>query len=44
MCIRDSTTAVLDPETNEWILNGEKIFITNGALALKESDLSLIHI
>ena len=28
------TTAVLDPETNEWILNGEKIFIT----------LSLIHI
>ena len=32
------TTAVLDPETNEWILNGEKIFITNGALALKESD------
>jgi acyl-CoA dehydrogenase len=32
------TTAVLDPETHEWILNGEKIFITNGALALKESD------
>ncbi|HQF71817.1 MAG TPA: acyl-CoA dehydrogenase family protein, partial [Promineifilum sp.] len=32
------TTAVLDPETNEWVLNGEKIFITNGALALKESD------
>ena len=24
------TTAVLDPETNEWVLNGEKIFITNG--------------
>jgi len=32
------TTAVLDPATNEWVLNGEKIFITNGALALKESD------
>ena len=32
------TTAVLDPDTNEWIINGEKIFITNGALALKESD------
>ncbi len=32
------TTAVLDPETNEWILNGEKIFCTNGALALDESD------
>jgi acyl-CoA dehydrogenase len=32
------TTAVLDPETNEWILNGEKIFCTNGSLALEESD------
>ncbi|HSH02945.1 MAG TPA: acyl-CoA dehydrogenase family protein [Anaerolineae bacterium] len=32
------TTAVLDPETNEWIINGEKIFITSGSLALKESD------
>ncbi len=32
------TTAVLDPGTNEWILNGEKIFITNGKLALDESD------
>ena len=32
------TTAVLDPDTNEWILNGEKIFITNGKLALDESD------
>lgn len=25
-----STTAVLDPETNEWVLNGEKIFVTCG--------------
>lgn len=32
------TTAVLDEETNEWVLNGEKIFITNGKLALDESD------
>ncbi len=32
------TTAVLDEETNEWIINGEKIFITNGSLSLEESD------
>lgn len=32
------TTATLDKETNEWILNGEKIFCTNGALALEDSD------
>ncbi len=32
------TTAQLDKETNEWVLNGEKIFITNGRLALEESD------
>lgn len=32
------TTAVLDEETNEWILNGEKIFCTNASLALEESD------
>ncbi len=32
------TTAVLDEETNEWILNGEKIFITNGKLSLEESN------
>jgi acyl-CoA dehydrogenase len=32
------TTATLDPETNEWILNGEKIFITSGSLSLVESD------
>ena len=32
------TTAVLDETTNEWVLNGEKIFITSGKLALEESD------
>ncbi|NLX11767.1 MAG: acyl-CoA dehydrogenase [Chloroflexi bacterium] len=32
------TTAVLDEETNEWVLNGEKIFCTNGKLALDESN------
>lgn len=32
------TTATLDAETNEWVLNGEKIFCTNGSLALDESD------
>jgi acyl-CoA dehydrogenase len=32
------TTAVLDEDTNEWILNGEKIFCTSGGLALDESD------
>ena len=32
------TTAVLDKNTNEWVLNGEKIFCTNGKLALDESD------
>ncbi|MBW2060734.1 MAG: acyl-CoA dehydrogenase family protein [Deltaproteobacteria bacterium] len=26
------TTAQLDPETNEWVINGEKIFITGGRL------------
>src|SRR5579859_2073618 len=31
------TTARLDPETNEWVLNGEKIFCTSGTLALEES-------
>jgi len=30
------TTAVLDKETNEWILNGEKIFVTAGQKALEE--------
>ncbi|HXF64660.1 MAG TPA: acyl-CoA dehydrogenase family protein, partial [Caldilineaceae bacterium] len=32
------TTAVFDPETNEWVLNGQKIFCTNGRLALEESN------
>ncbi len=32
------TTAVLDPETNEWVLNGEKIFVTAGHKALELSD------
>ncbi|NDJ62732.1 MAG: acyl-CoA dehydrogenase [Chloroflexi bacterium] len=31
-------TAVRDEATGEWILNGEKIFCTNGKLALDESD------
>ncbi|MEM7538675.1 MAG: acyl-CoA dehydrogenase family protein [Chloroflexota bacterium] len=31
------TNARLDPETKEWILNGEKVFITNGKLSLDES-------
>ncbi len=33
-----ATTAVLDPDSNEWILNGQKIFITSGASSLIESD------
>src|SRR5258708_5247584 len=32
------TTARLDPETNEWVLNGEKIFCTSGKLALEDSN------
>ena len=36
------TRARLDPETNEWVLNGEKIFVTNGKLALEESDGILV--
>ena len=32
------TTARFDDETDEWVLNGEKIFCTNGALALSESN------
>ncbi len=32
------TTAEFDDDTQEWILNGEKIFCTSGGLALEESD------
>lgn len=32
------TTATFDPTTNEWVLNGQKIFCTSGKLALEESD------
>ncbi len=32
------TTAVFDEKTQEWVLNGEKIFCTSGGLALNESD------
>lgn len=32
------TTAVYDEATDEWVLNGEKIFCTNGTLSLDESD------
>jgi acyl-CoA dehydrogenase len=32
------TTASFDPATNEWILNGQKIFCTGGKLAYAESD------
>jgi acyl-CoA dehydrogenase len=31
------TTASFDPATNEWVLNGQKIFCTSGKLALMES-------
>ncbi len=34
------TTAVLDEETNEWVLNGEKIFVTAGDKALTEYEQS----
>jgi acyl-CoA dehydrogenase len=30
---RVQMTAVLDPKTNEWVLNGEKIFVTTGCRA-----------
>jgi acyl-CoA dehydrogenase len=30
---RVSTTAVLDSKTNEWVINGEKIFVTTGIRA-----------
>ncbi len=32
------TTAELDKQTNEWVLNGEKIFVTAGHKALVDSD------
>jgi acyl-CoA dehydrogenase len=32
-----TTTATLDREKNEWVLNGEKIFVTSGKSALKDS-------
>lgn len=31
-------TARLDEETNEWVLNGEKIFVTSGLMAAQDSD------
>src|SRR5689334_23248310 len=33
-----ATSAEFDEETNEWVLNGEKIFITSGKLSLEESN------
>lgn len=30
--------AVLDEETNEWVLNGEKIFVTAGKKAMEDTD------
>jgi acyl-CoA dehydrogenase len=32
------TRAVLDPDTHEWVLNGEKIFVTAGDKSLTEYD------
>ncbi len=32
------TTAVLDQATNEWVLNGEKIFVTGGHKSLVDTD------
>lgn len=32
------TTAALDPAANEWVLNGEKIFVTNGLMAAQETE------
>jgi len=32
------TTAVLDKENNQWILNGEKIFVTGGQKSLEEGN------
>ena len=32
------TAAALDPAANEWVLNGEKIFVTNGLMAAQETE------
>jgi len=32
------TTARLDSKTHEWVLNGEKIFVTRGQMAARDSD------
>jgi acyl-CoA dehydrogenase len=32
------TSAVLDSNTNEWVINGEKIFVTGGKMSLEEGD------
>lgn len=32
------TTAILDRESNEWVLNGEKIFVTAGQKSLEEGN------
>jgi len=32
------TTATFDAQSNEWVLNGQKIFCTSGKMALEESD------
>jgi acyl-CoA dehydrogenase len=36
------TSAVYDPATDEWVLNGQKIFCTSGKLALEESNGLLV--
>lgn len=36
------TTATFDPERQEWVLNGQKIFCTSGRLAFEESDGLLV--
>ncbi len=32
------TSAVLDPDTNEWVINGEKIFVTGGKISLEDGN------
>jgi acyl-CoA dehydrogenase len=36
------TSAFLDPDTNEWVINGEKIFVTAGRISLEEGDGLLV--